>query len=1488
MKKILLFFALLSALTTNAEVIDGINYNLNYDARQASVTSGDGYSGSITIPETVTYNDVTFSVTSIEGWAFQYCDGLTSVTIPNSVTSIGDGAFDGCSGLTSIDVPNNVTSIGDGTFNNCSSLTSVTIGDGVTSIGSEAFNGCSALETVTISNSVISIGWRAFFNCQNLTSVILGNSVTSIENGAFSDCKSLTSVTIPNSVTSIGEDAFHDCSSLTSVTIGNSVKSIGSGAFGGCSSLTSINIPDGVTSIGGDAFWGCSKLTSSINIPDGVKSIEYRTFADCSSLTSITIGKNVKAIGEAAFHGCSSLISIDIPNNVTSIGNYAFEGCSSLTSINIPDGVTSIGNGTFSGCASLASVTIGNNVTSIGDGAFSSCSGLTSIEIPSSVTKIGSSAFSGCSGLTSIDIPEGVTSIENYIFEGCASLASVTIGNSVTSIGYSAFSGCHSLTSINIPDGVTSIGGAAFYNCGGLTSIDIPEGVTSIENYIFLGCHRLASVTIPDGVTSIGEGSFSQCPLTSIIIPSGVTSIGYSAFSGCHSLTSINIPDGVTSIGREAFQGCWNLKEVYISDLAAWCNISFAGNNVFDGVEGFVLNLNGTPLQGQIIIPDGITKVRANSFQKVKDVYSFVIPSTVQTIENNAFNPNYLMEVIINTENVISLASASVFTGKTAIYVNDELISDYRVANQWSDIKDQIYVKGCRQLTVELEAAPNSPALLTALTAWEQENSEYKIARLAGLKIKGTMNGWDILMIRNKMPNLHNLDLGEATILDNDGGMEYYQGYHTIAGTISPYTFYELDNLKTVILPNDITSIEDNAFASSGLQNISIPGTVKEIKSNAFSSCSALSTIKLNKGLETIGYQAFYRCINLKEFVFPSTLKKIGYCAIEGCSNLTDIEFAEGLEEIDGKAFYECSKLNNLHLPTSLTRIGEHAFHGCSGLSEVHLPSMITWIGDNAFTNCGLESVYAYTVVPIQINQNTFDYDGVDLYAPANSFYAYYLNTQWSQFLDVKEFDALYTNWYMPKNTDLEIDTDKPITSEDEDKASDGEMEAGSGMIITGDGEQQVDELVMECEEGEGYPTVIENDNLSVEKLTFKIDVRPGRWYFFSFPFDVNMSDIKHEGKWVWRYYDSETRAAQGVGGWKNTVGDVLKANQGYIFQCNKAGVLEISVTKPEFDGSEEKDIALEYIEAKNAQDASWNFVGNPNLSYYSLDDMAETFDAPITVWNDEQQTYTAVIPGDDDYNFHPFEAYFVQTPADVDKMTFENENRATYLQSEKKSNQARRMTRSGQSVNEKRMLINLTVSDGQTTDKTRVIFNDDNKMTYETGRDANKFMSMANVPQIYTIDAQNVKYSINARPNGNRQVRVGYVASSDGNYTIAAERMDCSMALKDNQTGTIHQLDEKPYTFYSEAGTFDNRFTLMSGMNITSISANGLEGIDGFNVAAMDGGIIVTGACEGNVNVYNANGVKAATLKGSGTINLNNGTYIVTYAGKSTKIVIK
>ena len=117
--------------------INGIAYKLN--GKTATVVSGVYYTGTIVIPATVPYASVTYTVTSIGVGAFDYCTGLTSVTIPNSVTRIGDYAFRKCSGLTSVTIGNSVTSIGDGAFDGCTGLTSVTIGNSVTSIGSSAF-----------------------------------------------------------------------------------------------------------------------------------------------------------------------------------------------------------------------------------------------------------------------------------------------------------------------------------------------------------------------------------------------------------------------------------------------------------------------------------------------------------------------------------------------------------------------------------------------------------------------------------------------------------------------------------------------------------------------------------------------------------------------------------------------------------------------------------------------------------------------------------------------------------------------------------------------------------------------------------------------------------------------------------------------------------------------------------------------------------------------------------------------------------------------------------------------------------------------------------------------------------------------------------------------------------------------------------------------------------------------------------------------------
>lgn len=299
-----LIFILLSMGNTKAFAYDfaakntdgtTIYYNYTNNGKELEVTylhynimddyNKDAYSNNVVIPKEVTYMNVLRKVTRIGDYAFSYCSGLTSVTIPNSVTSIDNHAFYCCSGLTSVIIPNNITSIGDYAFKECSNLTVLTIPNSVTNIGKYAFDGCTNLSSVSIPNSVTTIGVFAFSRCSSLTSVIIPNSITSISNSTFSNCTSLTSVTIPNSVINIGDAAFFGCSSLTAVTIPNSITTIGTNAFAYCS-LTSMTIPEGMTDIGGGAFWACGNLTS------------------------VTIPNSVTTIGNLAFYGCPNLISI--------------------------------------------------------------------------------------------------------------------------------------------------------------------------------------------------------------------------------------------------------------------------------------------------------------------------------------------------------------------------------------------------------------------------------------------------------------------------------------------------------------------------------------------------------------------------------------------------------------------------------------------------------------------------------------------------------------------------------------------------------------------------------------------------------------------------------------------------------------------------------------------------------------------------------------------------------------------------------------------------------------------------------------------------------------------------------------------------------------------------------------------------------------------------------------------------------------------------
>lgn len=456
------------------------------------ITDYTGSDTEIEIPSTIDG----YTVTSIGSGAFEFCSGLTSITIPSGVTSIGSWTFRECSKLTSITIPYGVTSIGNAAFMNCKSLTNITIPYGVTSIKDDTFAGCTKLTSIDIPDSVVSIGDYVFEDCTSLASIYIPDSVTSIgcdllDGTAFYNDESnwekailyinnwlieakedeiAKSYTIKAGTIGIARDAFYGCKGLTKLEIPDSVKYICSQAFEYCTSLTSVIIPDGVTAIEEYTFYKCTVL-ASIYIPNSVTSIGDRAFSGCTTLSNIYFDGSKKqwetlTFGEYWNGSCPSYMVIhctdgDIPITVTkgkvyTEGNYKYKVTKVSAGSNGTVTVTKI----VTKKASVkipATITINGNkykVTAIAKNAFKGNTKMTSLVISSNVKTIGANAFCGCTKLKKVTIGKNVTTIGAKAFYNCKKLSKVTIrSKKLTSskIGSKAFSKTMSTVKIKVP-----------------------------------------------------------------------------------------------------------------------------------------------------------------------------------------------------------------------------------------------------------------------------------------------------------------------------------------------------------------------------------------------------------------------------------------------------------------------------------------------------------------------------------------------------------------------------------------------------------------------------------------------------------------------------------------------------------------------------------------------------------------------------------------------------------------------------------------------------------------------------------------------------------------------------------------------------------------------------------------------------------------------------------------------------------------------------
>lgn len=712
--------------------------------------------------------------------------------------------------------------------------------------------------------------------------------------------------------------------------------------------------------VGRLAKWAFRENTqmTSISIPNTIKTIEQEAFYNCTSLRAVTITPHTdyNSIAQSAFYGCESLESVDFSGTTLYVGENAFYGCRNLQSFPF-EKVPYISNSSFYGCETLSSITL--NMENIGNNAFENCTSLSSVTFTSNQLNIGSNAFKGCEKLrrvTSYMDSEHFTSLpSDNCFSGISPKAVLYVPNGMKSYyendanWHAAFPQIQAIApslgetfSADIPVGnqtmrltfevinvenmeveITSS------ECNITSSIDLilpteisyldwDFSIVGIRASVFTDIQNIQTITVGWRQPFDVSNNFSNIPVDAILyVPAG-TKNRYEAIESWQNFSQI-VEMGPISVGD------------ITSMVGLNVNLPVVLNNT-DIIKG---------IQFKLTLPQGASLKETDGELNVS-LTERTEGMTIMGRKDPDSENSYLF--------ILFSLDGNPITGNEGAIVNADLEIDLNApVGKCNMVIEDVRMATSTFNTLTPDATSSELKILTDIRDIEFVEPEVKTLCIS----QWDLNDDEELDTKEaaEVNNLGDVFAGNTDITSFDE-LRYFTGLTAI----SSQDFNGCTNLSSIVIPRNVTTIEEGAFDDcKQLSSISVDdnNSVYDSRNN----CNAI--------INTASNTLVFGCVNT---VIPNSVEAVGSNAFKDLSNLTSLDIPNSVTTIGQGAFNGCYGLTLLDIPNGVTTIGQDAFNGCYGLTLLNIPESVTSIGHNAFGGClGLNSIV--------VDENNTHYD---------------------------------------------------------------------------------------------------------------------------------------------------------------------------------------------------------------------------------------------------------------------------------------------------------------------------------------------------------------------------------------------------------------------------------------------------------------------------------------------------------------------------------